>query len=125
MLIFDGLRSCRWPKTKGKIIKREDRSFSGPGFGGGNAGTEIVSVRYPEPGYYYEYQAGLIRHTGDTYFFGVHLDREHPDNIIGDHLSVFYDPKRSVLQPGIQLGTLFGPIVIAGGIGYGMWLLFS
>jgi len=125
-LLLNGLRSYWWPKTKGKIIKAEDQSFFGPGLAG-SAATEVVSVRYPETGYYYEYQVGLTRYTGDTYCFGVHIDKEPACYLIGDHVTVYHDPidpKRAVLRRGVQLGTLFGPMVVAVGVGYSVWILF-
>src|SRR4051812_34610984 len=115
-LFRDGLRSYRWRRTKGQIIDSEDCSFLVPGVVG-IAGTGIGLVEYSEPTYLYLYQVGQTDYLGDTCCFGVHIDKVKARYMIGDDVSVYYDPnepRRSVLRRGLQPGTMLStvPVVV-------------
>src|SRR5438552_2714912 len=124
-LIRDGLRSYRWQRTKGRIIDREDRSFLVPGIVG-SAGTGIGLVEYRETGYYFEYQVGMTRYVNNLYCFGVHLDKSVACYIVGDRVSVYFDPqnpRHSVLRRGMRLGTMISMVPAVVGAGGLIWRL--
>lgn len=126
-LFFQGLRSLRWHRTKGRIIDSEDRSFFVPGIVG-SAGTGVGLVRYPETGYYYEYQVGMTRYVNDTYCFGVHLDKSVAQYVIGDRVPVFFDPARprnSVLRRGVPPGTMVSIVPVIVGLTLLLWSFFD
>jgi hypothetical protein len=124
-LFRDGLRSYFWPRTKGRIIDKEDRSFVVPGICG-TAGTGIGLAEYRETGYFYEYEIGLTRYVGDTYCFGVHLDKALARYLVGERVKIYYNPnnpRESVLRRGLRLGTMASVIPFAAGMAYLVWLL--
>lgn len=127
-LIRDGILSYKWRTTKGRIIDKEDRSFLIPGFGGGSAGIATSECEYRETGYFYEYVVGMTRYVGDTYCFGVQIDKELARYIVGDYVTVWFDPTnpcRSVLKRGIAQGAAIPILLVLAGGGALIWILFA
>jgi hypothetical protein len=122
-LFLQGLRSLRWHRTNGRIIDREDRSFSVPGLVG-FAATGVGLAKYRETGHYFEYEVGMTRYVNDMHSFGVHLDKATARYTLGDHIPVYFDPenpRNSVLHRGLPPGVVISLVPAIVGAGFLIW----
>ena len=123
-MLRHGLRSYRWQRTEGRIIDTEDRTFLTPGVG--RSGTSVGLAEYRETGYFYEYQVGRTRYVNDSDCFGSHVDKQTGRYLVGERVSVFYDPRdpsKSVLRRGLSVGIMAWTIPVVVGLVALIWIL--
>lgn len=116
-LIRLGLSSYKWARTEGTIVDSYDDSFTIPGINRTNTGIESVECK--ETAHVYEYQVDGRTYRCSTFCFGGHSEKAEAAYLIGTKVPVYYDPNHpemAVLRRGLQPGSLFGIIPLAGAV---------
>jgi hypothetical protein len=113
-----GIRSYSWKSVRGRLVER-DHELCDIVESVGIYGLARVSRSLPV--YWYEFQVGQKTYQGNRYSFGSIMDTLIPKYVVGQSVTVFYDPTNpgdAVLKRGVAPGSLIGLIPLCGA---GLW----